>query len=168
MGPMNRFRHRGSTRLAAACALLIVAIWGCSRHGTQAPTGGSSTPPSQVNLRRNVELCQAEQRALVYNVETVGVIEAEGMTELAAGVKGVVDEVTFREGDEVSPDQAEPLVKVDQRSYIAAQKLADASVAKAQANVNLASDRLDRVTKAGQGSSAQERDEARLVLNAAI
>src|SRR5262245_50015855 len=98
-----------------ALLLAVLSAAGCSRHSTAAPTGGSAVPPSKVNLKRNVDLVRAEQRPLVYFVETVGVIEAEGVTDIAAGVKGVVDEVNFREGDLVDPAQNKPLVRIDQK-----------------------------------------------------
>ena len=45
-----------------------------------------------------VEVVRVLQRPIVYHVEQVGVLEAEGQTDLAAGVAGIVDEVLFREG----------------------------------------------------------------------
>src|SRR5882672_171402 len=85
-------------RVGALLLLPLIAT-GCSRHGKAAPVGGSDVPPSKVNLKRNVEMGRAEQRAIVYYVDTVGYVEAEGQTDIAAGVKGIVDEVLFREGD---------------------------------------------------------------------
>src|SRR5437764_317033 len=108
--------------VALACAAL-----GCSRHSTAAPAGGVIIPPSKVNLKRVVDLARVEQRPLVYYVETVGVLEAEGVTDLAAGVKGVVDEVNFREGDLVEPNQKSPLVKIDELTYTAALQAAEAA-----------------------------------------
>src|SRR5262249_50090903 len=96
---------------------LIAGGAGCSRQGKAAPVGGSTVPPSQVKLKRKVELARAEQRAIDYVVETVGYLEAEGQTEIAAGVSGVVDEVLFREGQMVTADTI--LIKVDQDRYMA-------------------------------------------------
>jgi RND family efflux transporter MFP subunit len=150
--------------LALLTAGLLAA--GCSRHSTPAP-GGAPPPPSKVNLRRNVDVVRAEQRPLVYFVETVGVLEAEGVTEIAAGVRGVVDEVAFREGDLVDPQEGRPLVKIDQASYLAALHSAQANEKRAEANVNLARDRTARTTQAGFGASEQERREAALNFNIA-
>src|SRR5687767_5387447 len=83
-------------------ALLLIPLagsGGCGKHGAGAPQGGSSLPPSKVSLHRNVEVAPVQQRSLVYRVETVGVLEAEGQTDIASGVSGVVDQVFFREGD---------------------------------------------------------------------
>jgi RND family efflux transporter MFP subunit len=147
--------------------LMAAAAAGCSRHSTAAPAGGSSLPPSKVNLKRNVDLARAEQRPLVYFVETVGVLEAEGMTDLAAGVKGVVDEVNFREGDLVDPKQKEPLVRIDQASYRAALDTAVANEKRAVASLGVARDRMQRAHQAGAATSEAERREAELNLSIA-
>src|SRR4051794_34043377 len=107
---------RGNVARAWTAALvglaLLTSATGCGRHGKAAPQGGDDRPPSKINLKRSVDLTQAERRGLVYFVEAVGVLEAEAQTEIAAGVSGLVDEVLFREGDSVTPDTV--LVKVDQ------------------------------------------------------
>jgi multidrug efflux system membrane fusion protein len=118
-------------------------------------------------LRRNVELARAEQRPMVYSVETVGVLEAETVTDIAAGVKGVVDEVNFREGDLVDPARGEPLIRIDQKSYQAALKLAEAHAQRAAGHLSLVRDRFNRAQQAGQGLSEQERREAYLNLSVA-
>jgi RND family efflux transporter MFP subunit len=165
LSPARPFRRRTAAGLALLTAGLVAT--GCGRHGVQAPAGGSSVPPSKVNLRRTVELARAEQRPLVYYVETVGVLEAEGVTEIAAGVRGVVDEVNFREGDLVDPKLDKPLVKIDQRSYQAALNTAEANERRADANVSMSRDRLTRTQQSGLAISAQERREAALNLSIA-
>src|SRR5437899_1636427 len=97
----NLLPHLGRVAAASFLMVLSVATLGCGRHSKAAPQGGSDIPPSKVNLKRNVELARVEQRGLVSYVETVGRLEAEGETGLAAGVTGIVDEVLFREGQEV-------------------------------------------------------------------
>lgn len=139
----------------------LILATGCGKHGKAAPVGGSDVPPSQVKLKRNVELARAEQKALEYFVETVGTLEAEGQTDIAAGVTGVVDEVLFREGQMVSCDTI--LVKVDQRRYISAAEVARANEKRAETNLVLAKE-LERISRsAGQGSS--QEDKAKTLLN---
>jgi RND family efflux transporter MFP subunit len=145
-------------------AFLMLVANGCGRHGSSA-SGGLGVPPSKVNLKRNVELVQAEQRPLVYYVETVGWLEAENQTEVAAGVSGIVDEVLFREGDRVEPDTV--LIKVDQRRYTAAARVAEANVQRAAAAVSLAQDLARRAQQAGQGASVEEKTKATLNLGVA-
>lgn len=150
--------------LAFAALIMPLAAAGCSKHGKAAPVGGSDIPPSKVNLKRNVELARAEQRHLVYHVETVGVLEAEGQTDIAAGVSGIVDGVLFREGDQVDPNRT--LVKVDQRRYVSAAAVAEANVRHAENGVKLAEDQYRRALRAGAGASPEEQTKA--VLNQAM
>jgi len=161
---MVRTAFKTAFRISAFLLLIFAAA--CGGNGRHSGVNTSSTP-AKVNLRRTVEFARSEQKALVYAVETVGVIEAEGMTDIAAGVKGIVDAVHFREGDDVDPKQPEPLVLIDQRNYQSAVKLAEANLQRSEANVTLARDRFERYSRAGAGSSPQERDEARLALSVA-
>src|SRR5205807_2702766 len=96
-----------------------------------------------------------------------GVLEAEGVTDLAAGVKGVVDEVNFREGDLVEPNQKSPLVKIDELTYTAALQAAEAAEKRAVGNQQLCRDREMRARQAGVASSEQDRREAQLNLQIA-
>src|SRR5262249_14461156 len=109
----------------ALVVVLLVAGVGCGRHGKPAPVGGTTVPPARTKWTRSVELDQARRQPLTYCVETVGYLEAEGQTDIAAGVSGVVDEVLFREGQWVSQDTI--LVKVDQKRYEAAAEVARAN-----------------------------------------
>ena len=170
--------HSGRLPILVGLTFLTWVV-GCNRHGKDAPQGGTNVPPHKTNLKRNVELGRAEQRSLVYYVETVGVLEAEGQTDIAAGVTGLVDEVLFREGDQVNTDTV--LVKVDQRRYSALVKSAEAAVERAEANVrraeasikkaeatvNLWSDQARRATQAGFGTSDEERSKLMLSLGVA-
>jgi multidrug efflux system membrane fusion protein len=168
MAPENGSRRRLPTQawvLGLIGLALAVAAAACSRHSTESPVGGSGVPPSKVNLKRNVELGRAEQRSLVHYIETVGVLEAENQTEIAAGVSGVVDEVLFREGDAVTPKTV--LVKVDQRRFVSAAKVAEANVARADAGLAMARDQVARTRQAGAGVSPEERTKAILNLGVA-
>lgn len=159
--------------LAFGFGLVLLAA-GCGKHAKDASPGITNIPPHKTNLKRNVELGRAEQRSIVYYVETVGVLEAEGQTEIAAGVTGIVDEVLFREGDQVDTNTV--LVKVDQPRYLSLVKSAQAAVERAQANVlkadahikrndaniRLWSDQARRAMVAGAGASDEERSKLQL------
>lgn len=151
--------------LAMCVFLLALALTGCSKQGKAAPVGGSDIPPSKVNLKRNVELAVAQRRTIDYTVETVGVLEAEAQTEIAAGVSGVVDEVLFREGDIVTPETV--LLKVDQKRYVAAADVARSNVKRAEAAVALAKDLAQRAQQARGGISDEDRAKAILGLRVA-
>jgi membrane fusion protein, multidrug efflux system len=156
---------RPTAGLAMLCALFAAA--GCAKRGIPAPQGGSDVPPSKVNLRRNVELCQVEQRALISAVESVGQLEAELVTPISPGVAGIVDEVLFREGDEVDPAQKKPLVKIDQRRYRAALTVAESNEKEAAANLNAARDAYRRATESGSAVAAELRKQALEAMSAA-
>lgn len=149
-------------KIPLVLALLVGA--GCSKHGLPAP-GGGTLSPSKVMLFRNVEVTYAQQKPLTYRVETVGILEAEGTTDIAAGLNGVVDGVFFREGDEVQPGTL--LVTIDQTRYQAEADLAQANVQRAKANLDLAKDLADRAERAGLGTSEEEKVKTRGLLRVA-
>lgn len=158
--PAGMGRDRPAIRLGGCLlGMVLVSLVGCGKHGTPAPKGGSLVAPAKVVLERNVELAIAEQRPLVAKIETVGVLEAEGQTDIAAGVNGVVDEVLFREGDEVTPGTI--LVKIDQVRYETEERLAEANVQRAKAAVDLARDLAERAERAGRGASEEDRAKTR-------
>ncbi len=149
----------------AAGLVLLACACGCGKHGKAAPVGGTEVPPSQTKLKRNVELAAAQQQALTYAVETVGYLEAEAQTDIAAGVNGVVDEVLFREGQWVDPSTV--LIRVDQRRYVAAAEVTRANEKRAEATVNLAKDLAERARQGRSGVSEEERAKATLGLRVA-
>jgi multidrug efflux system membrane fusion protein len=152
--PLLLSTKRAGLVLGMAGLCFVVAAAGCSRQGKAAPVGGSTVPPSQVKLKRKVDLARAEQRAIEYNVETTGYLEAEGHTDIAAGVTGVVDEVLFREGQRVTPDTV--LVKIDQRRYLSAAEVARANEKRAEAAVALARDQAGRGYRIGAAALSDE------------
>src|SRR5262249_49374373 len=91
-GRSPKYDQGGSMRsllfvLCPPCFVLLLA--GCGRHGHQAPAGGADIRPGQVKLKRNVDLVRVSEEAIDAMVETVGFLEAEGQTNIAAGVSGV-------------------------------------------------------------------------------
>ncbi|HXG10835.1 MAG TPA: efflux RND transporter periplasmic adaptor subunit [Gemmataceae bacterium] len=144
----------------AGLTALLAALAGCGADGAASAAKTPKTKP-----QRPVELAQAERRPLEYFVETVGVLEAEGKTDIAAGVSGVVDEVLFREGQWV--ERGSILVKVDQRRYIAAAEVARANEKRALAMLELARDLDYRARIAGRAVSDEERAKASLGLRTA-
>src|SRR5262249_48628219 len=108
-------------------------------------------------LKRNVELAPAEQRPIEYVVDTTGALEAEGQTDIAAGVSGVVDEVLFREGQWVDGDCV--LVKVDQKRYLAAAEVARANERAAERELEMA--RKDERYAQASGSGTAEAEKVR-------
>src|SRR5262249_51019946 len=112
--------------------------------------------------------------------ETVGYLDAEGQTDIAAGVSGVVEEVLFREGDWVIKDET-LLVRVEPRKYEALLAQAEAQLKRAEANVkrveamakkndaavrdadqtlSLRKTVLENIRRAGRSVKMEERQEA--------
>lgn len=152
---------RRSVGAAALAGGLLLAAVGCNNHSAAPPQG----KPSQTKLQRNVELTRAQRKSIQYHVDTVGYLEAEGQTDIAAGVSGVVDEVLFREGQWVDRDTI--LVKVDQRRYQAGADVARANEKRALAALDLARDFEYRARTSGRGASDEERAKATLGLRVA-
>ncbi len=137
---------------AFSFALLFVAS--CHRADPNAP----GMKPKKVVLERNVDVTTVSQQALVYRVETIGILEAEGQTDIAAGVSGVVDRVLFREGDEVK--EGTSLITIDQERYQADEELARANHERAKENASLMREIAVRAERAGTGLSPEERARA--------
>src|SRR3954449_5283397 len=100
----GRFCRTNAPFYALAVGVALLAAVGCGRHGKESPKGGTDVPPSQAKIKRNVSLAPVREEKLNSFVDTVGYLEAEGQTDIAAGVSGVVDEVLFREGQYVDRD----------------------------------------------------------------
>jgi len=129
-------------------------------------TGGNlaaipAVPPSKVNLKRNVELSKAEKRSLQYSVDTPGVLEAERVTDIAAGVSGIVDEVRFREGELVTPDTV--LIVIDQYRFQTQLALTKANELRAKAALDQAKDAAKRAEDAKGAITEEERTRTALV-----
>lgn len=157
---MGRAVVNGPARLLLL--VLFVGLAGCGRHGKAAPKGGSEVPPSQTKLKRNVELAKAQRDSIEVFVETVGYLEPEGQTPIAAGVPGILDEIlpACREGQWV--EKGTLLALVDQRRYQAALDVARANELKADTALKLAKDLAQRAERAGRGATDEERDKTRL------
>ena len=151
-------------------ALLLAA--GCGRHGVAAPTGGSEVPPSQVKLARHVLIAPVELKDLTYTANTVGTLEPERQTSIAAGIAGVVDDVAFREGDVWTDEDLENpdkfLVKIDQVKYRAALDLAVANENRAQENLkrsdaklSLVRDQSDRAARLSERQAISQEEVTR-------
>jgi multidrug efflux system membrane fusion protein len=157
----RRTVHRlGKSRFSVVAALLaaLATTPGCAKHGVSAPTGGSEIPPSQVKLTRQVLVASAERKDLTYSVNTVGTLEPERQTSIAAGVAGLVDKVSFKEGDRWTEQDLENpdkfLILIDQEKYRAALQLAQANEKRAEENLkrtearlSIARDLSDRATR---------------------
>jgi multidrug efflux system membrane fusion protein len=184
--PEPGLRRRRLLRFLALLSLLVAgwAIVGCGKRGHEAPQGGANVPPSKVRLKRNVDIVRVKQERMASYVDTVGHLDAEGQTDIAAGVSGLVVDVLFREGDYVVKDKT-LLVRIDPAKYTALLNQADANLQKAMANVqrmesmakkhdaairdaqqtlDLRRVMLDNIRRAGRSAKIEERQEAQAMV----
>ncbi len=99
----------------------------------QSPAEPAKTQPVR---KARVVLAAAELRQIDYTVRASGALEAAGRVRIPAGVTGVADTVSFREGDAVGPDTV--LCEVDLARYRLLAERAEAEHARAQAKAELA------------------------------
>jgi len=136
-------------------SLFFVSLSGCSKQGLEAPKGGSDVRPSQMKLKRKIELFQIQVQPFQATLESVGHLEAEGQTDIAAGVSGVVDDVLFREGQWVDRDSL--LIRIDQKRHKGNYDSALAAEKKTETALKICRE-LEGLTRlAGVGSSAEDR-----------
>ena len=125
------------TRTAAAVATtLFLALTSCSGHGSR---GAPRVP---------ILAAHAERRAVPYEIVGTGTVEPLQTVNVQAQVSGVLTNVAFREGDDVTAGQV--LFEIDPRPFQAALDQAKAMLARDQAqarNADLQADRYAELVK---------------------
>lgn len=139
----------------------VLILAGC-RPGT--PQASAPPPPVVTAVRPAI---YPVQNYNTYN----GYLDAVEVVEIRARVKGFLDEVLFKEGDEVAAGT--PLYKIDPREYAAAVAKSKADIARAvadlanaNAQVQLAEAELGRLKSLGTNASRTELDRATATLAA--
>ncbi|RZI41394.1 efflux RND transporter periplasmic adaptor subunit [Herbaspirillum sp. HC18] len=126
---MNPFLHvpRAIASVSAAvCTLSLLAA--CGDQGSAAKAQGmAAPPPSEVSI-----VTIAPQR-MVMTAELPGRLEAARLAQVRARVAGIVQKRAFREGSEVKAGDV--LYLIDPAPFQATYSAAQASVAKAEANL---------------------------------
>jgi multidrug efflux system membrane fusion protein len=142
---------------------LVAVVAGCQPAKTAPP----APPPAGVTVARPGSA--VVQNYLEYN----GNLEAVETVEIRARVKGFLTEVRFKEGDEVR--EGDRLYTIDPREYaagVAKSKSdiarAEADMANARAQIRLAQNEFDRLSKVGTagGISSNELEKAESTLAA--
>jgi len=132
--PEKNNRVRQAIGLAGA-ALLASLLAGCDRGVAQ----NAPPPPPEVSAAQVI-------RQQVSEWDTFnGRIEAVESVQLRPRVSGYIDQVNYREGDEVKKGQV--LFTIDDRSYRAALAQAEAQLAGARTQAALARSESDRTDK---------------------
>ncbi len=159
----GRSRRVSSERATALGGLMLAALcgaeWGCRSDSQAAPP--APTPPE-------VTLSQVVERTVVDHEEFTGRTEAVHFVEVRSRVRGYLNAIHFKEGDEVQAGAL--LFEIDPRTFQAEVKNAEGQKAqwsakrdKAQADVT----RYEKLVPSG-AASAQDLDKARAELGEAL
>jgi multidrug efflux system membrane fusion protein len=93
--------------------------------------GAAAKPPEKKAERRYlVRTAPVTVRPLKYEIETTGSLQAQDVYRVDAQVPGVVEEVTFNEGDQVTPQKV--LCRLSPRTYTLSAQRAKAAWQKAK------------------------------------
>ena len=130
-------------------ALIVAAASACKAKGT----------PTQVAAP--VTLASAVQRDVPRVLEATGTVEPVRTSQVEAQVSGLIDRVTFREGDQVAEGQV--LFQIDPRPFRAALSQAEAALARDSAQWESARRDRDRfeALAAKEYVTGQQLDQAR-------
>ena len=129
--------------IALACA---VAASGCGKQG-----GAGGGPPGGMAV--HVVGFAAKRQPLEESISLVGTVMANEAVELRSELDGTIEEIDFEEGQPVTKDQV--LARIDQKKL-------QASMAEADARLQLAKSTLERYTALAESRavSQQEVDQA--------
>ena len=142
--------------LAAALAALLAAC-GAKDAGPAAGAGGapSGPPPATVGV------VTVANEAVALQTELPGRVSALRVAQVRARVNGVVQKRLFREGSEVRVGQQ--LFQIDSAVYRAALDSAQASIAKAQANLTQAAAQVERYKPLVEANAVSKQEYTTLV-----
>jgi membrane fusion protein (multidrug efflux system) len=149
---MNSIRH--FPRVAAALWMLfLLSACGNETGNAQTPAGGMPPPPE-------VAVVTVEPERVVMSNELPGRLEATRAAQVRARVPGIVLKRVFREGSDVKAGDV--LFRIDPGPYEAAYQSAQATVARAEANLAQANLKVQRYKPLVETNaiSKQEYDEA--------
>ncbi len=137
--------------IAGCCAALLVA---CGQQGNaQAPAAGM--PPPEVGV---ITVTPGDVGLVT---ELPGRLEASRVAQVRARAAGIVQRRLFREGSDVRAGQ--PLFQIDAAPYVAAHASAQASLARAQANLGQASSLAERYKPLVEANAVSKQDYANAV-----
>jgi membrane fusion protein (multidrug efflux system) len=153
--PSPAVGHRVALARAACLVLALAALVGCgAKDGAPAAGGGAGgapkMPPPQVGV------ITVQPRSIALRTELPGRVEPLRIAQVRARVNGVVLKRLFVEGSDVKADQ--PLFQIDPAQYQASLEAAQAALARAQANREMATELATRYKPLAEAKaiSAQE------------
>lgn len=133
-------------RIGAAACATIVACAGCAKK----ENAYVAPPPPEVTVANPVV------RTVPDTVEFTGRTRGGLVVEVRARVKGFIDQKHIEGGQRVK--KGDLLYTIDQRTFAAAVRQADAEVANAKASLELAKVTLSRVSEAVRGNAVSKQD----------
>ncbi|QWF71499.1 efflux RND transporter periplasmic adaptor subunit [Methylomonas paludis] len=134
-------RRTGTGLLLAA----LVFGWGCEEKNAYVPP-----PPPQVTVSRPM------RRQISDHLEFTGNTQAFKSVQLVARVQGYLEKVLFHDGDQVRKGQ--PLFLIQQDTYQARLKQAEAQILQQKASLNHAQTELERFSGLVQQHAAAQTD----------
>lgn len=118
----------------------------CSREAASPSGEGAAGGPGRGPLAYPVEVRRVETRTVEYAISAVGSVEAFEIVQVTARVAGVLERVTFMEGDEVRASGV--LAEIEPKRYALALESAKAALARAEARDAEARAALERRERA--------------------
>jgi RND family efflux transporter MFP subunit len=140
-GNAKKMRPGGTAQLCLA-ACLVLAIAGC---GADTEKGGRAGGRGKRQVKFPVEVRSVQSYPAEYSIASVGSVDAFERVEVVARVAGILDKVSFAEGDRVTTSQV--LAEVDPERYRLALAAAKATLHKSEAALAEASAALERRRK---------------------
>lgn len=138
----------------AAVTLILSFLAGCGDKTANAQAPGGGMPPPEVSI------VTIEPQRVVMTTELPGRLEATRVAQVRARVSGIVQKRVFREGSDVKAGDV--LFRIDPAPYQATYNSAQASLARAEANLAQTSLKAQRYKPLVETNaiSKQEYDEA--------
>jgi multidrug efflux system membrane fusion protein len=142
--------------LASVLALSTLLVAGCSRAKDAALGGRSAAVP--------VQIAKVVRQTLPLTQVSIGAVQAQRSVAVKSQVDGVIQEIQFREGDEVKAGDL--LVTLDRRPFENALRMARADLANARAEEARARNDAERYQRLDQQEAVSKETYAQLVTKA--
>jgi membrane fusion protein (multidrug efflux system) len=143
------FASRTAT-LSVLCAAVLLAACGKSDAPAAGAPGAGGPPPAEVGV------ITVAPQAIALSTELPGRLEASRVAEVRARAAGILQKRLFREGSDVAAGQT--LFQIDSAPYRAAEGSAQASLARAQANLTQAAAQAERYKPLLEANAISKQD----------
>jgi membrane fusion protein (multidrug efflux system) len=142
--------HFSFSRCSRALGSLVFSALLLSACGEKAPAGGPGGPLTEVGV------VTVKPHAVGLTSELPGRLEASRVAQVRARAAGILLKRLFREGSDVKANQ--PLFEIDNAPYQAAAVSAEASLARAQANLRQAAAQAERYKPLLEANAISKQD----------